>query len=74
MWLEDKCLANSSLLFLLSDNGTESSKSITNPSAFEVSAFEIQSSLLAGTKRGQTGNRVKPSPNQILLRPFFLFQ
>ena len=53
---EDKWLVNPSLALLLSPNGTESSRSIIKPSVSEVSVFLIQPNLLAGTKRGLTGN------------------
>ena len=62
------------LAILLCFKGTESSKSIINPSVSEASAFFIQSSLLAGIKRGLRGKDIKIVPNQNLLKTFFLFE
>ena len=69
---EDKYSTRPSLALPFSSRGTESSKSIIKPSASDLSAFSIQSSLLAGTKRGQRGNGFKVIPSLILLKTFFL--
>ena len=74
IFFEDKWLASYPMVVFFSFIGTESSRSRIKPSASEVNAFSIQSSLLAGTKSGLTGNEIKTIPNKNLLKTFFLSQ